>query len=914
MINQLIHDIENFIKKNNFHFFIEEIYEEFKSYNKDSINIALEELKNIDKICIYNYGKTKIVYNNILQNKILDYKNAKNFFLTELNLNPKISKKLFKIDPLTLEEFSKLKNSNNFDNNEIKEIEVAINNLENSLKLATTFQHNLVEIYDISLKHILKKSSKLRYLNNIGIFTYSDFINTNLSPTMKKNVLIEIEKYIPIIENRNIIHSDFLSETLYYKYKEIYYTISKNKLNLIKNKIEIDGFNNFELLDLLFDEYYKSIKTCIKINRYLSKNKLSEKYSYLQFSYLNNIINSLIKNNDIFENEIENEITYFYSYKSILEKVIELDDKEKEIFTEKINGKTLQTIAEPLNLTRERVRQILSKIINTFYNNDYFIEENYSYLFQNYNIPRKAFETFKSTNGIITYNYLDLKYSKGKKEMRFAFSDNKIPKYIKEDLNIYFYRDYFNLGDDKIKIDRTSIIVYILKNLATDGIDFDTLTELYNDVINHIPQNKITSKIINLGRGVINQLSDSKFILWNMGKFRYYNIDNNDYTELLDILNLEQYKDVEISTLKFLRDYPELMKKYDIRDQYELHNLLKKIYPSKYINYGRMPTLEFGQASRQKQVLDLLFETAPIHKDDLALEYEKIYGIEKPTFFSNYLHELNMFMENDILKIDYNFLSNYELKILKEKLTEDFYTTTDLKNIFYETFGYEENGKINPFTLNELNFKNYVGYVVSNKYNNIHNYIISLFKNNPLIDLSKIKLTNTTATYAEISKLKRNFEIVEYEYRKYININELNKRGVTKEKIKEYISHILSKLNKDEIFSIKYLRDKGYHYDIADNLPDYFYSSILTEMKDEIISRHSTKNILMMFNSDNTIKIIDVIIERIITDYNSLKIEDLISIIKEKYGLIFEKYKLEYNIIDNKNIFYDKENNIIQKY
>ena len=44
-------------------------------------------------------------------------------------------------------------------------------------------------------------------------------------------------------------------------------------------------------------------------------------------------------------------------------------------------------------------------------------------------------------------------------------------------------------------------------------------------------------------------------------------------------LNFDQFENTEISTLKLFRDHPEVMQEYDIRDEYELHNLLRKIWP-----------------------------------------------------------------------------------------------------------------------------------------------------------------------------------------------------------------------------------------------------------------------------------------------------------------------------------------------
>ena len=67
--------------------------------------------------------------------------------------------------------------------------------------------------------------------------------------------------------------------------------------------------------------------------------------------------------------------------------------------------------------------------------------------------------------------------------------------------------------------------------------------------------------------------------------------------------------------MKFMELYPELMKKYDIRDQYELHNLLRKIisdgqYPE--LDFGRMPELKFGEFDRTAALFDLLIDYSPI--------------------------------------------------------------------------------------------------------------------------------------------------------------------------------------------------------------------------------------------------------------------------------------------------------------
>ena len=86
---------------------------------------------------------------------------------------------------------------------------------------------------------------------------------------------------------------------------------------------------------------------------------------------------------------------------------------------------------------------------------------------------------------------------------------------------------------------------------------------------------------------------------------------------------------MEFSSLKLFRDNPDLMEEYDIRDEYELHNLLKKIWPETSelkIQFKKMPTIVIGEPDRDQQVLGLLMQYAPISNVELAKKYEEQYG------------------------------------------------------------------------------------------------------------------------------------------------------------------------------------------------------------------------------------------------------------------------------------------------
>ena len=127
--------------------------------------------------------------------------------------------------------------------------------------------------------------------------------------------------------------------------------------------------------------------------------------------------------------------------------------------------------------------------------------------------------------------------------------------------------------------------------------------------------------------------------------FRHYRLDHYDYTALYRGLNLGQYNNLVIGTLKFFREEPRLMKQYDIRDEYELHNLIKKTWKKwnpksrLKIRFEKMPTLAIGDVDRKKQTVEFYEAHAPILLNDAALLFEEMYGINYQTALANYFRK-----------------------------------------------------------------------------------------------------------------------------------------------------------------------------------------------------------------------------------------------------------------------------------
>ena len=62
-----------------------------------------------------------------------------------------------------------------------------------------------------------------------------------------------------------------------------------------------------------------------------------------------------------------------------------------------------------------------------------------------------------------------------------------------------------------------------------------------------------------------------------------------------------QYDGYKISTLDLFKKHLKLMAEYDIRNGYELHNLLRKINSNDRITIKRMPFIIVGQIKKQNR-------------------------------------------------------------------------------------------------------------------------------------------------------------------------------------------------------------------------------------------------------------------------------------------------------------------------
>ena len=357
------------------------------------------------------------------------------------------------------------------------------------------------------------------------------------------------------------------------------------------------------------------------------------------------------------ENRIEFENGYWkYLYPSFFDYAAGMFENGKnrqaerglEIFRMRSSGATLEIAGKQYGLSRERIRQIEQKMFRVLLNKKQtFREDLYGYLYQTYYIPKEILEDTLHLDEKTKY-YLTVRYDKGKKDISEALEDPEIPEEIKEAITSNLLKDTIEVDGIKIPMTRPDIEDYLIKTYCKDEKTYNEFREIYYHFINEngLSGKKFTSEDGDQDASRQNRFAMAPNILWKQNqRLRYYDM-NRDFDDLLQALNLSQYHDTELSARRLLLDNPELMSKYDIRDEYELHNLLKKIHAEKEnpsLEFRRMPILRFGTFDRKQAMKDLIYANSPISADDLIRKIAHKYGPSVNTIKANWLNEMTEF-------------------------------------------------------------------------------------------------------------------------------------------------------------------------------------------------------------------------------------------------------------------------------
>lgn len=673
--------------------------------------------------------------------------------------------------------------------------------------------------------------------------------------------------------------------------------------------------NNEAIRDLILKQYQEIGFGGLSLNEMKERLQLPESISD---EHLKKIIGGLLASEDL-------EYVDFRCYRiygrfaDYLERCASIDERSKDFIRKRLQGITLEGIAQEYDLTRERVRQIVKKDAQKVCDwyamstgMTWFDEDYYRYFYSTYAFEKKdAIEWFGMTADIC--NYLDMMdVKKGKKDLESALEDHRgLDAGLRLKIKNYLNRNKLFVDGIWVEKRRSDLEEVVVRKFCREDVSFDDFIRIYNEFLEQeeIPFAEDIYYTEAVYRTRKNHLSDARFLLWKQSEqIRYYDIEGRDFTELLDALNLESYENIELSTMKFVEEHPEILAKYDIRDQYELHNLLRKIVPEgSYHDFhcGRMPEIKFGSFNRDEAILDILIDNAPISTADLCALIHNEYGYDPAVIQGTYLQTFTEYYHQGIYSIDQKAMPTERKAALQAELTEDFYYIDEVRKIYRRLFPAADLEEINPYNLKLMGFIVLSRYVIQN-HSSLEAFCEDILTGEDIIDLTPYR---KRFVYAQIfsqklMELKRNLQIIEFEPNQIINFRKLEQSGVSREMVQDFCDAVYDFVEDGTYFSAQSLKQDGFKSELYDlGFSDWFYANLL--ISDERFSFGQMFGNIILYKGSESITIKSFEMNRI-REYGSIDTYDLMSELTDRYGCkIPERMDVVYKI-QGTEIYYDR--------
>ena len=587
-----------------------------------------------------------------------------------------------------------------------------------------------------------------------------------------------------------------------------------------------------------------------------------------------------------------------------------LKDSQKRAISLRLQGKTLEECGQIMGITRERVRQIISKAVSR---KPILREDDYSYWFRQYDITEEAMLWIFGI-GKENYIYLSAIYDKGKVSIDDICDDEHMTSEIYINYQKYINRNSIIIDGEYVPVKRDRLCRRLAQSVCKNNdISFEDFYKKYMNMLEENCLSNNESLLFPSERAFEARMQDSMYTLMKYGRrMRYYEIYEYDIESMVEKLHFEQFNDIEISTLKLVRDNPDLMAEYNIMDEYELHNLLNKTKiiwnrDNKYdVELTRMPFLVFGNADRKKQTEWLLYQVAPVSQLEFGQFYEMEFGVRANTAISNMGKFISHYYHNGYFTVDQPVLTEEEFKFLSDALKGEFYFIEDVKVLYIERFGDLNIAHLNPRAYKELGFKVFSNYIIKNKYLSAEEYFTCLLTKDELTDLNKLdsRFTYISSFNQALYAIRENYDILEYEERKYISYEHFSSvaNGISKVDFEHYLDSISEVAKGHEFFTIKLLKNEGFQSELHEiGFEEYFFEALIKNSKR--FSCIQTAKAVIFAEKDVQITLFKFI-KYLLSSFKKMDIVDFMSYMKEEYGVVIRKEKILYCIQDS-DLYYD---------
>ena len=762
---------------------------------------------------------------------------------------------------------------------------------------------NNLSLEDFMNKYIIKKKDIAEKIKGL----YKEITTNPLSVyALASNGLSEriidiiLSKNIKYIFEFHLLSNDYLNEL----------GLTDSIISKIRLALNLDYIIDYN--DETIKNYIKDLENNSIYIEILEKKILKElNEDYISDSELLDKLDDCYKKGHIYDKAINNLINKEYieaSLFGIKKMPLTLDeflfslpkDKNSLILLDFINGLDLDDIQDKYDISRQNAKQIITK-----YHIPYVTEQEYLDLYNTYYFTLDEFcKIFQVDQKV--YRYIELINTKPKGTRRIIemLEDERVSINTKIRIQNTLGKYAFIEGKSILKKDID--ILEIFSKTITKSISIDELETKFKNYWYELFHEELSYK----ANTFLNIVNESNSLINGKDGYRYYNINSLDIEAFYSNLNIKKYQNVELSTKLIFDTNKELMKSFDINDEFELYSILRKTYNKNNIEFNRKPIISINGGNRNNQIKTLLFELSPVSLNDFVKEYSNVYGVNEKSF-SNYVTKtFSPYYQNQVFTIPFPEPSIDTINKIKEILNKDFYFISDIPNILYDNNIMFYDYYLNKTNLNKIGFSLGENYIYSNKYIDSKDYFNSLFGD--ILDVYKLDSRYLSIpTFINLLEDKcKTFEYIEYERNVYYSINKLNQMNISLELINDFIKNANTFVYEDDIFTIDYLINKGFSHLLLDyKLPKVFYSNILKYSKDLVYNKiNYSNNYIFKLNKNNTISFIDLI-EQIIEPKYYVYLNDIIKDLELIYGIVITEAKL-LQFINKSNIYYNSDTNL----
>lgn len=788
------------------------------------------------------------------------------YLLCDVGLSPRIAKKLYD-NNITIDEIESnpeclakiFGSTGTTKKNMVIEYIKEAKRLRDSESIYILYQYGLSEsiLNQIKEKNITLKDLK-RETNFEEMKNKYDLGTVSTEKIYKALSNIDNTKYL-------IYQNDFSKEIINILYES---DNTEFKIDELKDDKKIIG------LDITFDDLKYSLKKLKKDN----KIRFSEDLTTIQFLSLQESIDLNLKK-----------------------------DKWKEVFERSINGEYFSDVATDMSVTRENIRQIFNKCMSKI---GKVKEDKYKESYEKYEWTPESFSDFYNVNKKVFY-YLGFKYKLGQVSIEEILdNDNLTDKEkntLKKHLRIITYKNY------TISANRLKFIDIILKT-ENRVMNLKEILSFYNKIVEDykfetIPgMEKVEEKSTNLIAALLDR---SEFVVQsNHNQYRYYDykiLAKSDIQLLENMLNVE---DGIYSARKFYEENLMLMQSLDIQNQYELHNILRKVISNSKISFGRMPDIYIGETDKTEFLIKLINRLSPINVDDFCKMMENDYGHIPSTMYAYLYNYLNEFITNNILDTKLLEFNNKELSILSEQLNKNIYSISEINKIIADYTHKDGVKYLNNLNFSRLGYKVREQYIFKQDIGSIDDYVKkTILKDNFYIESDELKKLGSSYIWT-ISLMLINKEIFKIADNMYITKKGIEEKGISVEKIENTETKIKNSIKENEVFNIYILKKKntinkedffGFSESFLENILQYSKGIQLLRIEGNYLFVKSEKNY-------NKSKFVNSILNKICP----IKVDDSLKFLKDNYNIEIDKYTI-LSFMDRNIYTYDSDTKIIKK-